>query len=62
MLCFLTQHTLIIYVQFISGINGLTSSIQAISFENDSKHYFSDSILKAINLTTHLQGLFQTSE
>ena len=60
MLYFLTEHTLIIHVQYIQGSKRKTSYILEILFVKDLVHFVSDSILNAKNLTTHLQRLFQT--
>ena len=48
MLYFLTDHTFIIYVQFIIGSTTKTSSLLEKSFKNDSIHYISDSISKRL--------------
>ena len=48
MLYFLTEHTLIIYVQYVIGFQRKTSSLQEKSFENDSEHFDSDSIFKRL--------------
>ena len=62
MLYFLVEDTLIVYVQFMIGFKRKTSSLWEKSFEKDTEHYVSDSIFKRLNLTTHVERLFQTSE
>ena len=49
MLYFLAEHTLIIYVQFIIGSKRKTSPLSEKSFENDFKHFVSDSNFKRLN-------------
>ena len=49
MLNFLTEHTLIIYVQYIKGSKRKTSYLLEILFEKDLVHVVSDSILKRLN-------------
>ena len=44
MVNFLTEHTLIIYVQFIICLKRKTSSLYEKLFENDQEHFVSDSI------------------
>ena len=48
-LCFLIEHTLIIYVQVIRGFKKMTSCLQEKTFENNLKHFVSDSIFKCLN-------------
>ena len=48
MLYFLTEHTLIIYVQHIKGSKRKTSYLLEILFENDLVHFVSDSIFKRL--------------
>ena len=48
MLYFLTEHTLIIYVQYIKGAKGKTSYLLEKLFEEDLVHFVSDSIFKRI--------------
>ena len=48
MLYFLTEHTLIIYVQLIIG-SRKTSSVKEKSFENDSEDLVTDSIFKRLS-------------
>ena len=55
MLYFLTEHTLIIYVQYTKGSKRKTSFLLEKLFEKDLVHFVSDSIFKRLNLTTHLQ-------
>ena len=59
MLYFLTEHTLIIYVQLIKGSKRKTLYLLEKLFEKDYVHFVSDSILNDSNLTTRLQRLFQ---
>ena len=47
MFYFLTEHTLIIYVQYIKGSKRKTSYILDKLFEKDLVHLVSDSILNA---------------
>ena len=49
MLYFLTEHTLIIYVQYITGSKRKTSYLLEILFEKDLVHFVSDSIFKRLN-------------
>ena len=49
MLYFLTEHTLIIYVQYIKGSKRKTSYLLEKLFEKDSVHFVSDSIFKRLN-------------
>ena len=49
MLYFLTEHTLIIYVQYIIGSKGKTSYLLEKLFEKDLVHFGSDSIFKRLN-------------
>ena len=46
MLKFLTEHTLIIYVQYIKGFKRKTSYLLEKLFEKDLVHFGSDSIFK----------------
>ena len=46
MLYFLTEHTLIIYVQYIKGSKRKTSYLLEKLFEEDLVYFVSDSILK----------------
>ena len=48
MFYFLTEHTLIIYVQYIKGSKRKTSYILEKSFEKDLVHFVSDSIFKRL--------------
>ena len=48
MLYFLTEHTLIIYVQHIKGSKRKISCILEKSFEKDIVHFVSDSIFKRL--------------
>ena len=48
MLYFLTEHTLIIYVQFIISSKRKSLSLLEKSFENDSEHFVSDSFFKCL--------------
>ena len=48
MLYFLTEHILIIYVQFIKGSKRKTSCLLEILFEKDFVHFVSDSIFKRL--------------
>ena len=50
MLYFLTEHTLIINVQYIKGSKRKTSYLLEKSFEKDLVHFVSDSIFKRLNL------------
>ena len=45
---FLTEHTLIIYVQYIKGFKRKTSYILEKLFEKDLVHFVSDSIFKRL--------------
>ena len=56
MLYFLTEHTLIIYVQYIKGSKRKTSYLLEKLPENDSVHFVSDSIFK------HLKFDYSSSE
>ena len=47
-LYFLTEHTLIIYVQYIKGSMRKTSYLLEKWFEKDLVHFVSDSILKRL--------------
>ena len=58
MLYFLVEHTLIAFVHFVKGSKRKSPSLKEKSFENDSEHFVSGSILNALILTTHLQRLF----
>ena len=49
MLYFLTEHTLIIYVQYINGSKKNTSYLLEKWFEKDLVHLVSDSIFKRLN-------------
>ena len=49
MLDFLAEHTLIIYVQFITGSKRKTSPLLEKSFENDFEYFVSDSNFKHLN-------------
>ena len=49
MLYFLTEHTLIIYVQYIKGSKRKTSYLLEKLFEKDLVHFISDSIFKRLN-------------
>ena len=49
MLYFLTEHTLIIYVQYIKGSKRKTSYLLEKLFEKDLVHFASDSIFKRLN-------------
>ena len=49
MLYFLTEHTLIIYVQYIKGSKRKTSYLLEKLFEKDLVHFLSDSIFKCLN-------------
>ena len=49
MLYFLTEHTLIIYVQYIKGSKRKTSYLLEKLFEKDLVHFDSDSIFKRLN-------------
>ena len=49
MLYFLTEHTLIIYVQYIKGSKRKTSYLLEKLFEKDLVHFVSDSIFKRLN-------------
>ena len=60
MLYFLTELTLISYVQYIKGSKRKTSYILEKLVEKDLVLFVSAKILNALNLTTHLQRLFQT--
>ena len=46
---FLTEHTLIIYVQYIKGSKRKTSYLLEKLFEKDFVHFVSDSIFKRLN-------------
>ena len=48
MLYFLTEHTLIIYVQYIKGSKRKTSYLLEKLFEKDLVHFASDSIFKRL--------------
>ena len=48
MLYFLTEHTLIIYVQYIKGSKRKTSYLLEKLFEKDLVHFVSDIILKRL--------------
>ena len=48
MLYFLTEHTLIIYVQCVKGSKRKTSYLLEKLFEKDLVHYVSDSIFKRL--------------
>ena len=48
MLYFLTEHTLIIYVQYIKGSNRRTSNILEKLLEKDLVHFVSDNIFKRL--------------
>ena len=48
MLYFLTEHTLIIYVQYIKGFKRKTSYLLEKLFEKDLVHFVSDSIFKRL--------------
>ena len=48
MFYFLTEHTLIIYVQYIKGSKRKTSYILEKLFEKDLVHFVSDSIFKRL--------------
>ena len=48
MLNYLTEHTLIIYVQYIKGSKRKTSYLLEKLFEKDLVHFVSDSILKRL--------------
>ena len=48
MLYFLTDHTVIIYVQYIKGSNRNTSHLLEKLFEKDLVHFVSDSIFKRL--------------
>ena len=48
MLCFLTEHTLIIYVQYIKGYKRKTPYLFEKLFEKDLVHFVSDSIFKRL--------------
>ena len=49
MLYFLTEHTLIIYVQYIKGSKRKTLYLLEKLFEKDLVHFVSDSIFKRLN-------------
>ena len=49
MLYFLTEHTLIIHVQYIKGSKGKKSFLLEKLSENDLVHFVSDSIFKRLN-------------
>ena len=49
MLYFLTEHTLIIYVQYIKGSKRKTSLPLEKLFKKDLVHFVSDSIFKRLN-------------
>ena len=48
MLYFLTEHILIIYVQYINGSKRKTSYLLEKLFEKDLAHFVSDSIFKRL--------------
>ena len=48
MLYFLTEHTFLIYVQYIKGCKRKTSYLLEKSFEKDLVHFVSDSIFKRL--------------
>ena len=48
MLFYLTEHTLIIYVQYIKGSERKTSYLLEELFEKDLVHFVSDSIFKRL--------------
>ena len=48
-LYFLTEHTLIIYAQYIKGSKRKTSYLLEKLFEKDLVHFVSDSIFKRLN-------------
>ena len=48
MLCFVTEHILIIYIQYIKGSKRKTSYLLEILFEKDLVHFVSDSIFKRL--------------
>ena len=48
MLYFLSEHTIIIYVQYIKGSEGKTSYLLEKLFEKDLVHFVSDSIFKRL--------------
>ena len=60
MLYFLTEHTLIIYVQYIKGSKRKTSCLLEKFFQKDLVNFVSNIIFKRLNLTTHVQRLFKT--
>ena len=49
MLYHVTEHTLIIYVQYIKGTKRKTSYLLEKWFEKDLEHFVSDSIFKHLN-------------
>ena len=49
MLCFLAEHTLIIYIQLIKGSKRKTSPLLEKLFENNFEHFVSDSNFKRLN-------------
>ena len=49
MLYFLTEHTLIIYVQYIKASKRKRSYLLKKLFEKYLEHFFSDSIFKRLN-------------
>ena len=49
MLSFLTEHTLMIYVQYIKGSKTKTSHLLEKLLEKDIVHFVSDSIFKRLN-------------
>ena len=48
MIYFLTEHTLVIYVQYIKGSKRKTSDLSEKLFEKDLVHFVSDSIFKRL--------------
>ena len=56
MLYFLTEHTFIIYVQYIKGFKRKTSYLLEKLFEKDLVHFVSDSVFK------HLKFDYSSSE
>ena len=56
MLYFLTEHTLIIYVQYIKGSKRKTSYLLEKLFEKDLVHFVTDSIFKRLKFDHSSSG------
>ena len=63
MFYFLTEHTIILHVQFIIGSKRKTSYILKKSFANVSEHFVSDSIIKRLKFDySSSETVLNTSE